>query len=100
MPKARGLDEQAMWPSPTKQSPEANLKRRTVDTTQAPSRHFTDCDTLFGCIKQSRIEPYLAKFIDQYGPALTFWSLRHQVADKAGLASAQRAGNHMSRNVT
>ena len=40
------LDEQPIRPRLAQQTPEADLKRRTIDATQTAPGHFTQCDTI------------------------------------------------------
>ncbi|MNQ97737.1 hypothetical protein D3C85_1133970 [compost metagenome] len=99
MPQPRGFDEQPIRLCLAQQAPKTNLKRRTVDATQAAPGHFPQCDTIGVLGQQRSVETDLAKLVDQHRPPLASRALGQQVLDQAGLAGTQGAGNDMSGDI-
>ena len=70
MPQPGRFDEQPIRPRLAQQTPEPDLKRRTIDATQTAPGHFTQCDTIGVPGQQRSIEADLAELVDQHRPTL------------------------------
>ena len=100
MAKAGGLDQQPVRARLTQQPRESDLKGRAIDAAQAASGNLGQTDAIRAGRQQCRIQTDLAELVDQHRPALTRRLVRQEVADQAGLACAQRAGNQVGGNMT
>lgn len=78
---------------------QADLKGHAIDAAQASPSHLGDGNAILVAGEQCRIEADLAELVDQHRPTLGFRALSHQLANQAGLASPQGAGNDMGGNV-
>src|SRR5471032_942557 len=93
------LDKQPIRLGLTQQAAQAYLERCTIHTTQAAARHFAQSNAVVILSEQGSVQTDLPELVDQHGPALVGRALGEQVFDQAGLAGAQRPGNHVGGNI-
>ncbi|MNF61416.1 hypothetical protein D3C84_430610 [compost metagenome] len=97
--QAGRLDQQTVRPGLAQQPAQADLEGYAVDAAQAATGHLAHGHAVGVAVEQGGVQADQAELVDQHRPAFAGRALGQQVADQAGLAGAQGAGDQMGGDI-